>query len=785
MMPKLDGFDLALALAQDELLRRVPLLLVSASYVEPKDRELARRAGAVDLVLRTPDLGALLGSVRELVTRRAPRAPSHSIDVAATEAEHAARLAHQLERQVLHNASLARRCSALATELAILSRISEAVLKGESVERELDATLATCFDPAFASAGVLYLFDGGRLAARPLGVADSFPSEEAECFFGEEAWLHELLALGRPHTLYAADGASEACRNVLARAAAKSALLIPLVHRGRPLGALFMVSRAGDGVDFLQWRVFAQGVSNQITLSLSLARTFRELGAAQHEAEEQRRLLAERTALWQAVVDHAPDVILNLDLEGNIRFANRDFARRRVSDLVGSSWIERPQPEHRAARRAALDAVVATGQPATLETSWVDRALGQVWVESHLGPIIADGRVSGVAVIERDITQKKQTEAQLIVSDRMASVGTLAAGVAHEINNPLASVMANIDLALHDAEELSAVGVSPGELLDELRDAREAADRVRRIVKDLKIFSRVDEDRLGPVDVETVLESTLRMAWNEIRHRARLVKDYGHPPPVEANESRLGQVFLNLIVNAAQAIGEGDVRANEIRVRTGTDTHGRVFVSVSDTGSGMPKTVQARLFTPFFTTKPAGVGTGLGLSICHRIVSSVGGQISVESEPGKGSEFRVTLLPSKADTVPPRDAPRREKPSTRRASVLVIDDEPLITQVVKRTLGREHDVCAHNSAEDALARIQGGERFDVILCDLMMPQVTGMDFFAQLTELDPAQAAKVVFLSGGAFTARAREFLENVRNPRVEKPIDAAGLRALVHEMVS
>jgi CheY-like chemotaxis protein len=789
MMPNLDGFGLAVAIAQQPALRGVPIVLVSSSYVEAKDRALARRTGARDLLVRTPDLQNLVGYLRDLLHEPGPvrgskgeRASASPADSDDLSGEHEERVMRQLERQVLQNASLSRRCSALSTELSILSRMSEAVLTRESVERALEETLASCFDPAGVSAGALYLLEDGQgLSGRTLGAAGAFGDEDVQGFFGHADWLREIMASAKVYTLFSTESVSSAGRDVLARAAAKSALVIPLVHRGHALGALFMASRADAAdMDFLQWRVFAQGVSNQITLSLALSHTFRELAHAQHEAEEQRRLAAEHSAVWRAVVDHAPDVIMNLDLDGVVRFLNREDTDLRV----GASWVEHAQAEYRPNRRASLAAVIATGKPATLQSCWLSAGKGQLWIESHLGPILSEGRVTGVAIIERDISQKKQTEAQLIVSDRMASVGTLAAGVAHEINNPLASVMANLDLALHDAQAFAS-SVQGSELLDELSDAREAAERVRRIVKDLKIFSRVDEDKLAPVDVEQVLESTLRIAWNEIRHRARLEKEYGHPPAVEANESRLGQVFLNLLVNAAQAIGEGDVRGNEIRLRTGVDAAGSVFVSITDSGSGMPAEVQARLFTPFFTTKPVGVGTGLGLSICHRIVSSVGGQIVVESELGRGSEFRVTLPAARSEPVPSAAPKSRDTPSTRRAHVLVIDDEVLITQVVKRTLGREHDVVGLNSAEDALQLVRSGERFDIILCDLMMPQLTGMDFFAELSAFCPEQAARVVFLSGGAFTARAREFLEEVRNPRLEKPIDTAGLRALIHERIS
>jgi CheY-like chemotaxis protein len=323
--------------------------------------------------------------------------------------------------------------------------------------------------------------------------------------------------------------------------------------------------------------------------------------------------------------------------------------------------------------------------------------------------------------------------------------------------------------------------VLPPDLTDELADARAAADRVREIVRDLKIFSRAEEDR-GPVDVEHVLESTLRMAWNELRHRARLVKRYTRVPEVDANESRLGQVFLNLIINAAHAIPPGNYDANQIRIGTSLDAEGRVVVSIADTGGGIPLHVRPRLFTPFFTTKPVGVGTGLGLAISHRIITQFGGAISYDSEVGKGTEFRVTLpvatQPGRAATEPPTATT-----AARRGTVLVIDDEEPLAQAIKRFLSEDHDVAVANSAATALD-ILATRRFDVILCDLMMPQVTGMQFHAELVRLDPAQAARVVFVTGGAFTVSAREFLDQVANPRIEKPFELSHLRALVNELV-
>ena len=268
--------------------------------------------------------------------------------------------------------------------------------------------------------------------------------------------------------------------------------------------------------------------------------------------------------------------------------------------------------------------------------------------------------------IERELREaairgeQRTMHEKLLVSDRMASVGTLAAGVAHEINNPLAALVANLEVVALTIAELhkdqqrqpagaggaapDGVGARLRELDEPLRDAREAADRVRQIVKDVKIFSRAADSEQRPVDVHLILESSLRIAWTEIRHRARLRKSYGAIPFVLGNESRLGQVFLNLIVNAAQAIAAGNPADNEISITTKLAADGRVVVEVRDSGSGIPEEVRNKIFDAFFTTKPVGIGTGLGLSICHRLISEMGGAISVESEEGKGSLFRIILL---------------------------------------------------------------------------------------------------------------------------------------------
>jgi nitrogen-specific signal transduction histidine kinase len=374
--------------------------------------------------------------------------------------------------------------------------------------------------------------------------------------------------------------------------------------------------------------------------------------------------------------------------------------------------------------------------------------------------------------------------AELVATDRMASVGTLAGGVAHEINNPLAAVIANIELALDDIRGLE-IPKGKQELLEELEDAREAAHRVRQIVRDLRLFSRAEEDRRDLVDVRDVLESTLRMAWNEIRHRAKLVKAFDEVPLVDANEARLGQVFLNLVLNAVHAIGAGRAEGNEIRVSVSLEGS-EVVVEVQDSGEGMTEEVKARIFEPFFSTRPAGVGRGLGLPISQRIVEELGGRIDVRTRLGAGSTFTVRL-PAGDDPGDEKLAPSRPPPVPKgqRGRVLVVDDEPIVATAVARTLSPDHDVETEEQAARALERIHGGERFDVILCDVMMPNLSGVDFYLELERIAPEELDKVVFLTAGAFVAQAREFLDNVPNLQLEKPFTPAELRHVVARLLA
>src|SRR5713101_1753617 len=363
--------------------------------------------------------------------------------------------------------------------------------------------------------------------------------------------------------------------------------------------------------------------------------------AARARAEDARLRLA-------AIVDSSADAIVGLLPDGSVESWNA-----RAAEVFGWSLDEvrgKPaaillSPGYWDVATDILRRVRGGELVEQLETMGV-RKDGRVFNLALVASPIRDaaGAVSGIALIGRDVTERKQLEARLLVSERMASLGTLAAGIAHEVNNPLAYVTANLEFVIGRLREAdaSAQGGRPSELVQALTEAHEGADRVRKAMGDLKTFSRPDDKASGPVDVHRVVESAVNIAWNEIQQRARLVNECVDVPKVQANEAQLAQVALNLIMNAVQSIPEGDPARHEIRIET-RRSGDRVAIEIRDTGSGISEEVRGRIFDPYFTTKPVGTGTGLGLSVCHSIVTLLGGEIEVESEVGHGSLFRVLL----------------------------------------------------------------------------------------------------------------------------------------------
>jgi PAS domain S-box-containing protein len=496
----------------------------------------------------------------------------------------------------------------------------------------------------------------------------------------------------------------------------------------------------------------------------------RERDEALRRSEERYRLAATATndILW----DH--DIVA-----GTITWSSSTKKVLGYDEVMTSDvwWHERIHPDDARRVLAELNAAFAGGASSWSGTYRFRRSDGTYgeFIDRALIVRDAGGVVRRAVGSLIDVTQLNRLQAQLLRSDRLAALGVLAAGIGHEINNPLTYVSGNIAIAL----EALAAQAADAEVVAALREAHDGAVRIAEIVKTLKMFSRADDTKLGPVDVHAVLERAIRMADNEIRHRARLVRSFERLPHVHASESQLAQVFLNLLINAAQAIEEGAKDSNELRVTTGLDAQGRVFISFTDTGCGITPEDLPRVFDPFFTTKANGSGTGLGLSICQGIVQKLHGWLEVTSELRKGTTFTVRLAANGAGGAEPQPASIERAAATSRPRVLVIDDEPAVGRTITRMLRDDAEVVSVRSAREGLARL-GVEEFNFVLCDVMMPEMTGIDFHETICRERPELLSRLYFMTGGAFTAKAEHFLSSLGVNRIDKPVDPTQLRALV-----
>jgi PAS domain S-box-containing protein len=587
-------------------------------------------------------------------------------------------------------------------------------------------------------------------------------------------------------------------------------LFAPMRAGGAPVGMIGLANKTG-GFDNKDARL-AEAFGELLAIALQRSRAAKTLT----ESESRYRLLAENVS----------DVIWTTDME--FRFTYISPSHERMSGYpVGESLGKRAgsilTPESAEVVAGALAEelqIEARGgadpkRTRHLELEQINRDGSTLWTEVNASFLRdGEGRPVGIMGVSRDVTEKRRMQASLSQADRLANMGMLAAGVAHEINNPLSYVLYNIESLAVDlprieeqvtrwhaelAKRFGAEAVAAAlrddegvfqpamfsDVKERLREALSGADRVKTIVRGLGTFSRVERTEVVPTDVRPPVEHAVNMARNEIRYRARLVTQLDITPQVLASDGKIAQVVLNLLVNAAQAIDEGGADRNEIHVRTWSERD-CVFIEVRDTGRGIPRAHLDRIFEPFFTTKPVGVGSGLGLSICRKIIEDFGGEIAVTSEVGIGTTFTVRL-PALAEEPEPGIRAERQASSTPpevRGRIMVVDDEAGIRKAIARMLGRKHEVITASSGEEAQAILGKDQAFDVLFFDVMMPSMTGVDLHAWLVPRNPALADRVVFFTGGAFTPKANEYLTRVGNQRFEKPFDTARLQKAVVELV-
>lgn len=545
-------------------------------------------------------------------------------------------------------------------------------------------------------------------------------------------------------------------------------------------------------------------VTNVLVQAIDIT-DIRRAEEALKDSEARTRAILDATPFPVAVVDLMDDKILYWSRSALTRFGH--------TASTAGEWYEiaYPDPDYRQSVierwRPLVEKARETGEAVNTGEYDVTCKDGSVRICELYAAFVGNNLI----VTFNDITEQKALAAQLRQADRLTSMGTLAAGVAHEINNPLSYVLYNLESLekdlpmlfqslrqIHSRLRTDAGADTLEETLNQLNEAMNrdlihdilgrlsyalnGTDRIREIAHGLGAFSRVDDTALHPVNLHRVIDTAAEMASNEIRYRANLVKAYGDVPRVLAVEGRLSQVFVNLLINAAHAIEEGAMDENEIRVRTWADGED-VIAEVRDTGVGIPEEIADRLFEPFFTTKEIGSGTGLGLPISKTIVESYGGSITVRSKVGQGTRFTVRLPAQPGTTKPPPERPEARKIAKKPGRILVVDDEKGIRDAMVRML-KPHEVVTAGDGHEAKRIVESDQAFDLILCDMMMPGFSGMDLHLWLSVEHPRLAERVIFITGGAFTPKTQQYLNQIDNLRLEKPFDRPLFQKVVNERI-
>ncbi|MEZ4407694.1 MAG: response regulator [Polyangiales bacterium] len=510
------------------------------------------------------------------------------------------------------------------------------------------------------------------------------------------------------------------------------------------------------------------------------------------EAEARMRADARR------VIDRAQDG-MGIYRDGVWVYANDTLARQLGAEstaaLVGVEVLSSVHPADRpsAARRMRETRASRPPEPGVVrflkgEGAWVALEVSTTPLEGFEGE-------GACLVVTRDLTERRRLFGQFIAADRSAAMGTLAASIAHGINTPMTQVVAGAALARDDArrllegldatagrEDLDRVRAALRELADALKWLHEGADNAARLARGLGMFSLQSEAEGRPVDLEKTLAAVVALTGNSIRHRARFVTDVGPLPKVVGSEARVGHLLLSALVRAAQAVPEGDADRHEIALRA-SRVGDAVLIEVNDSGEPDDHEGLVDPSDPMTALERGAAPRSLALAICRSIAEELGGAFEV-TPSWRGTRVAIRLLAAEQrEWVPPLSSrPASEAP---RGRVLIVDDEKLLVELMARILHADHEVVGTSDPTEALARIEAGERFDAIVCDLMMPKMSGIDLHAAVARFAPHVAARMLFLTAGAFTARARDFLASGAVPWFEKPIEPERLRQVVTARVA
>src|SRR5437016_10458821 len=535
---------------------------------------------------------------------------------------------------------------------------------------------------------------------------------------------------------------------------------VPIVAVSRTIGAVAMEGARKNALDD-NALLFTRAVLAQAGIALENARLVELLSSGKRE--------------WEQTVDAFNQAICYVDSQGAVRRANRVFAeliKLPVTALPGRPWLTLLPP-------AWVDPIArlltADGASASVEVRAGERTL--------MVTAIPTGEPGAAVLLFEDQSEKRRLQEQLLQSEKMSAIGQLIAGVAHDLNNPLASVVGFSDL-------LSEAADVPPRLAEPLAVIRQEAERASAIVRNLLSFARRQEGERHLQSIRPILESTHQLLKNQLlaAHIELTLAFEPGLPEVEVHANQIKQVFVNIITNAAQAIASGRHKegGGRIEIVARCEPDG-ISVSIGDNGPGIPEAVAQHVFEPFFSTKSEGQGPGLGLSICHGIVKEHGGNISVEpggAGSGRGATFTVELPAGvRAERSPlTRGAEDQTTPAERQEHlrVLVVDDEPHILHYMQATLESwGHEVVVAHDGSQALKRALM-QPFDLIICDLRMPRLGGREMFQTLARMHPAAADRILFATGDTVRGDTLQFLEELGRPFLQKPFKLDALRRVL-----
>lgn len=639
LMPKLDGFELCIRIRQDPKFVNMPIILLSSKYIEAADKELAGKVGANAYLMRTSDPKELFETLEKLIKVTEPS--TTILSPHEFEKEHYSRVVSQLEGSIKRNAELIKKSATQTAEMMLLGVIADVIKNRKGMDLALKEIFELCLDTMGIFNGGLYLKDKDNklIVSQKMGYLDK-DQRELETFFGYPEILDRVIAEKKVVQMRSSENSidSFSLEDFFKKANIKSVLIIPLVSMGECFGILFLGSKE-DRVLKEEERSLGRILGVEIGQAIALTETFEQLS----QSEKRYHSIMEGASCGLVVYDKQGLILeVNKEIEKIIKVPS--------SEIIGKNISEYILPEEYERLSLYLETIYKEND-GNIREHHFQLSDGTIRAIEYSTVGISIGGENVFLSALTDVTERNLLRSKAMLSDRLAMVGMLAAGVAHEINNPVAWIKSNLEylrekfIATFKEAKVQDIPQEVGEVIN---DSIEGIKRIQDIVNNLRGFSRVEDSRTNSTDIHKVLDTCLSVAFPEIKYRASVTKDYApNIPLLFFNEGKLHQVFLNILVNGAQAIAEGDPKHNSIHIETGIDG-GCVYIKISDTGSGILPENLSKIFEPFFTTKSAGKGVGLGLTICHDIVDSMGGEIKVQSTVGQGSTFTV-ILPLKTE----------------------------------------------------------------------------------------------------------------------------------------